>query len=142
MTDDEIWALRRGGLDYRKVYAAYRAATETEALPTVILAKTIKGWQLGPRHPGGEHHPPGEEAHRQPGEGIAGHPRARATRSPTRRCEDGALPYYRPPVDSPEDQYLIQRRKALDGPLPSRVVSIRRPLAPPPDEAFAEFAAG
>ena len=61
---------------------------------------------------------------------------------PDEALDDGALPYYRPPVDSPEVEYLTQRRKALDGPLPSRVVSIRRPLAPPPDEAFAEFAAG
>ena len=49
MTDDEIWALRRGGLDYRKIYAAYKVATEMDnGKPTVILAKTIKGWTLGP----------------------------------------------------------------------------------------------
>src|SRR5690606_31533948 len=47
-TDEEIWALRRGGLDYRKIYAAYKAATEMTGRPTVILAKTIKGWTLGP----------------------------------------------------------------------------------------------
>ena len=45
--------MRRGGLDYKKVYAAYRAATETEGAPTVILAKTIKGWLLGPGIQGG-----------------------------------------------------------------------------------------
>src|SRR5690554_4955050 len=49
MTDDEIWALRRGGLDYRKIYAAYKAGVELTGGPTVILAKTIKGWTLGPR---------------------------------------------------------------------------------------------
>ncbi len=48
MTDDEIWKLRRGGLDYHKVYAAYKAATEFKGSPTVIIAKTIKGWTLGP----------------------------------------------------------------------------------------------
>ncbi len=48
MSDDEIWALRRGGLDPHKVYAAYRSATELKGAPTVILAKTIKGWTLGP----------------------------------------------------------------------------------------------
>jgi pyruvate dehydrogenase E1 component len=49
MSDDEIWALRRGGLDFRKVYAAYKVATELDnGKPTVILAKTIKGWTLGP----------------------------------------------------------------------------------------------
>ena len=48
MSDDDIWRLRRGGLDYRKVYAAYDLATELNGAPTVILAKTIKGWTLGP----------------------------------------------------------------------------------------------
>ena len=47
LTDDEIWALQRGGHDYRKMYAAYKAATEHTGQPTVILAKTIKGWTLG-----------------------------------------------------------------------------------------------
>jgi pyruvate dehydrogenase E1 component len=47
MTDDEVWKLGRGGHDYRKMYAAYRAATEHTGQPTVILAKTIKGWTLG-----------------------------------------------------------------------------------------------
>ena len=47
MTDQEIWNLKRGGHDYRKVYAAYRAATEHKGQPTVILAKTIKGYSLG-----------------------------------------------------------------------------------------------
>ena len=52
MTDDELWALQRGGHDYKKVYAAYKAATETKGRPTVILAKTIKGWKLGPSFQG------------------------------------------------------------------------------------------
>src|SRR5512146_2645947 len=47
LTDDEIWNLKRGGHDYRKLYAAYKAATEHTGQPTVILAKTIKGWTLG-----------------------------------------------------------------------------------------------
>ena len=47
LSDDEIWNLTRGGHDYRKVYAAYKAATEHKGQPTVILAKTIKGWTLG-----------------------------------------------------------------------------------------------
>ena len=54
--------LRRGGHDYRKVYAAYKAATEFRGAPTVILAKTVKGWTLGPGRRGPQHHPPGEEA--------------------------------------------------------------------------------
>src|SRR3954452_17646591 len=48
LSDDQLLKLRRGGHDYRKVYAAYKAATEYTGAPTVILAKTIKGWTLGP----------------------------------------------------------------------------------------------
>jgi pyruvate dehydrogenase E1 component len=47
LSDPEIWGLKRGGHDYRKLYAAYQAATEHRGRPTVILAKTIKGWTLG-----------------------------------------------------------------------------------------------
>jgi len=46
-SDDDIWNLSRGGHDYRKMYAAYKSATETKGQPTVVLAKTIKGWTLG-----------------------------------------------------------------------------------------------
>lgn len=52
MSDDEIWGLKRGGHDYQKVYAAYRAAVETEGKPTVILAQTVKGYGLGPSFEG------------------------------------------------------------------------------------------
>ena len=48
LTDDDLRKLPRGGHDYRKLYAAYKAATEHEGSPTVILAKTVKGWTLGP----------------------------------------------------------------------------------------------
>jgi pyruvate dehydrogenase E1 component len=49
LSDDELVSLPRGGHDYRKLYAAYKLATEQRGAPTVILAKTIKGWTLGPR---------------------------------------------------------------------------------------------
>src|SRR5690625_6713366 len=52
MTDDDIWAMKRGGHDYRKVFAAYHAATHHTGQPTVILAKTIKGYGLGPKFAG------------------------------------------------------------------------------------------
>src|SRR5690625_487519 len=52
MTDDDIWAMKRGGHDYRKVFAAYHAATHHTCQPTVILAKTIKGYGLGPTFAG------------------------------------------------------------------------------------------
>ena len=82
LSDDDLAKLRRGGHDYRKVYAAYKAATEYKGAPTVILAKTVKGWTLGPGRRGAQRHPPGQEALR---EGAAGLPRPAAScRSRTR----------------------------------------------------------
>jgi pyruvate dehydrogenase E1 component len=141
MSDDEIWALRRGGLDYRKVYAAYRSAMETPATPTVILAKTIKGWQLGPGIQGGN---TTHSVKKLTTEQLV------ALRDnlglqddiPLEVLESGEIPYYRPAIDSPEVQYLRERRKALDGVLPSRVMRTRRPLEMPDDKAFSEFDAG
>ncbi|HSF84328.1 MAG TPA: pyruvate dehydrogenase (acetyl-transferring), homodimeric type [Acidimicrobiia bacterium] len=141
MSDEDVWSLRRGGLDYKKVYAAYRAATETKGAPTVILAKTIKGWQLGPGIQGGN----------------TTHQVKKLTKDqlialrdnldlqdeiPDKMLDGDDLPYYRPPLDSPEVQYLRQRRKALDGPVPSRVVRIRRPMSMPSEKVYAEFDAG
>jgi pyruvate dehydrogenase E1 component len=141
MSDEEIWALRRGGLDYKKVYAAYRAATETRGAPTVILAKTIKGWQLGPGIQGGNTTHQVKKLTTE--QLIALRDILDLTEEiPTEVLEQGEIPYYRPPADSPEVQYLQGRRKALDGPLPSRVVNIRRPVGMPDDEVFAEFDAG
>ena len=141
MTDEEIWALRRGGLDYRKVYTAYHAATELTGSPTVILAKTIKGWTLGSDVSGKN----------------ATHSIKKLTAEQLRNLRDRlhlqneipdqALeaedpPYYRPSVDSPEYQYLQQRRKALNGPLPSRTLEIRSPIEMPSHDAFVEFDEG
>ena len=141
MSDDEVWALRRGGLDYKKVYAAYDAATKTQGLPTVILAKTIKGWLLGPGIQGGN------TTHQVKKLTID---QLKALRDnlyleeeiPDEVLERGELPYYRPAVDSPEIRYLLQRRNALDGPIPSRGIELRRPLEMPDPKAFAEFYAG
>ena len=72
MSDDEIWNLKRGGHDYRKLYAAYKAATEHTGQPTVILAKTIKGWTLGLELRGPQRHPPDEEADARRPEGVPG----------------------------------------------------------------------
>jgi pyruvate dehydrogenase E1 component len=119
MTDDEIWALKRGGHDYRKLYAAYRAATEHTGQPTVILAKTIKGWTLGSQFEGRN----------------ATHQMKKLTLDDLKtfrdrlylEIPDSALdenpylpPYYRPAEDSDEMQYLRERREALGGYLPSR----------------------
>jgi pyruvate dehydrogenase E1 component len=142
LSDDDIWRLRRGGHDNRKLYAAYKAATELRGAPTVILAKTVKGWTLGPDVEGrNATHQIKKLTNQQlldlrdrlhlhdeiPEEALEG---------------DAEPPYFRPPIDSPEVQYLLQRRKALDGPLPSRVTTVRRALSLPDHAPFAEFDAG
>jgi pyruvate dehydrogenase E1 component len=136
LSDDDLVKLRRGGHDYRKVYAAYKAATEFTAAPTVILAKTIKGWTLGP----------GVE-----GRNIT-HQAKKLSETELKvfrdRLElpipDGKLkdaPYYHPGPDSEEVQYLNERRRVLGGPLPRRVVR-NEPLPAPSDAVDKEFAAG
>jgi pyruvate dehydrogenase E1 component len=142
MTDDEIWALRRGGHDYKKLYAAYKLATELKGAPTVILAKTIKGWTLGPDVEGrNATHQIKKLTNKQlmdlrsrlslegdiPAEALEG---------------EKTPPYLKFAEDSPEYQYMMQRRRELNGPLPSRTLPTRRPLDLPPAEAYAETYGG
>jgi pyruvate dehydrogenase E1 component len=141
LTDDELRTLPRGGHDYKKLYAAYHAATEQTGAPTVILAKTVKGWALGP---GFEARNATHQIKKMTADQL------KALRDnlymqdelPDEAFEGNKLPYYRPAVDSPEYEYLMQRRKALDGPLPSRVINIRRPLELPPPGTLKEFMEG
>jgi pyruvate dehydrogenase E1 component len=136
LSDDELARLRRGGHDYRKVYAAYRAATEHIGAPTVVLAKTTKGWALGP----------GVEARN------ITHQAKKLSEAELRifrdRLElpipDAALhdaPYYHPGPGSAEIQYMLERRLVLGGFVPRRVVRAE-PLPAPRPEVDAEFAAG
>ena len=142
LSDRQLEDLPRGGHDYLKLYAAYKAAVEATDRPTVILAKTIKGWTLGE----------GLEARN------ATHQVKKMTTAqlmdlrsrlrleeeiPAEALEDDANPpYYKPPPDSPEHQYLMARRKELDGPLPTRVVNIRRPIKLPDDKLFTDYDEG
>ena len=115
MSDEDIWRLNRGGHDFNKVYAAYHAATRHTGQPTVILAKTVKGYGMGPV-----------------GEG-------RMTTHQQKKMDDASIkafrdrfnipvhddrlpevPYYRPPEDSPEIRYVQERRATLGGYLPRR----------------------
>jgi pyruvate dehydrogenase E1 component len=116
MTDDEIWALNRGGLDPRKVYAAYDAAVNHTGEPTVILAKTIKGYGMGEGT--------GE------GQNVT-HQQKKMTEAALMRFRDRfELPltdeqvrdisFYKPPDDSAEMEFLRERRAALGGSLPAR----------------------
>ncbi|MEX1003954.1 MAG: pyruvate dehydrogenase (acetyl-transferring), homodimeric type [Acidimicrobiia bacterium] len=138
LTDDEIWELRRGGHDARKVNAAYQAATSFTGAPTVILAKTIKGWTLGPDVEGrNATHQIKELTNKQLMD-----LRARLhleEEIPVESLEgDNDPPYFRPEPGTPEHDYLMGRRKALNGPLPSRSVKVRVPLDLPKPEVFTE----
>ena len=143
LSDDELVNLPRGGHDYRKLYAAYKAATENlgSGKPTVILCKTIKGWTLGP---GAE----GRNATHQIKKLSTEQLRAMRDRLhlqeeiPDSALEADEPPYFRPSPDSVEYQYMNERRRALQGSLPKRVVTTRRPLQLPSSQAFAEFASG
>jgi len=142
MSDDDVWALRRGGHDYRKVYAAYHAAVNHKGSPTVILAKTIKGWTLGPdvegRNATHQIKKLSNEQLMMLRERLHLHEEI-----PEEALAPGAdPPYYRPPRGAPECRYLTQRRKALNGRLPKRPAELRRPLDLPDHAPFAEFDAG
>jgi pyruvate dehydrogenase E1 component len=142
LSDDQLRDLPRGGHDYGKLYAAYKAATEQAGAPTVILAKTIKGWTLGAEVEGRN----------------ATHSIKKLTNEQLRTLRDRlhlqeeipdeALadgvepPYFRPSPDSAEGRYLAARRQALDGPLPRRTTEVKRPLTLPTADVFTEFDSG
>ncbi|HUF31947.1 MAG TPA: pyruvate dehydrogenase (acetyl-transferring), homodimeric type [Acidimicrobiales bacterium] len=141
LSDDELRTLPRGGHDYKKLYAAYKAAVEHEGSPTVILAKTIKGWTLGPDVEGRN---ATHQIKKMAGEQIAAF-RDRLYMQdevPDEAIADGEMPYFRPPEGSTELEYMLDRRRALDGSLPKRVVRQPGGLAVPSDEVFAEFRKG
>jgi len=129
-TDEQIWALQRGGHDPRKVYAAYKAATEHIGGPTVVLAKTIKGYGMGSS---------GEAqniAHQQKHLDIAAMRKFRDRFSiPVSDADLPKVPFYRPPEDSPEGIYLKERTTAL-GHVPQRRRTSTASLAIPELSAF------
>ncbi|MGC4847648.1 pyruvate dehydrogenase (acetyl-transferring), homodimeric type [Micromonospora sp. DT15] len=140
LSDDEIWNLKRGGHDYRKLYAAYKAATEHTGQPTVILAKTIKGWTLGS-------HFEGRNATHQMKKLTLEDLKTFRDRLyldiPDSALEDNPYlpPYYHPGEKSEELAYLKERREQLGGYLPSRRTSTKR-LAIPGPERFADIKRG
>src|SRR5690606_12196256 len=124
MTDDEIWALRRGGLDYRKIYAAYKVATETDnGRPTVILAKTIKGWTLGPDVEGRNATHQIKELTNQQLMGLRETLQLHNEIPEEQLAGDSVPPYYRPGPGTPEYEYLMARRQELGGFVPERKVT-------------------
>jgi len=141
LSDEELRALPRGGHDYTKLYAAYKAATEQRGAPTVILAKTVKGWALGSDVEG-------RNATHQIKKMTIDQLKALRDRLylqdeiPDDAFDGDRPPYFRPPEGSREHQYLRERLRALDGALPRRVARVRKPLELPPDSAFDELLGG
>jgi len=136
LTDEQIRKLLRGGHDPQKVYNAYKVAMEHTGRPTVILAKTVKGYGLG-----------------EAGEGRnVTHQQKKLNEKELREFRDRFhvpindeevvnAPFYRPPVESPETKYLLERRKALGGFLPERKMKSEK-LDLPGDDYYKEFYKG
>ncbi len=131
-SDEEIWSLQRGGHDYRKLYAAYRSATEHKGQPTVILAKTIKGWTLGSHFEGRN----------------ATHQMKKLTLDDLKVFRDRLQipisdeqmdaylpPYYHPGMDDEHIQYMLERRRTLGGAVPERKITAK-PLVLPGDPVY------
>jgi pyruvate dehydrogenase E1 component len=131
MSDDEIWALRRGGHDALKVFNAYKRAVDTKNKPTVILAKTVKGYGLGEIAEGRN------TAHQQKkmGEAELIKLRDRFEIPASWISNDSAahIDFYRPPEDSEESKYIRSRTQAMGGSVPSRNVKPIEIKAPPLD---------
>ncbi len=136
-SDDDLRKLSRGGHDYRKVYGAFKAAVEHEGQPTVILAQTIKGWTIG-----------SFEARN------ATHQMKKLTKADLKEFRDRLYlpisdkdleadlpPYFHPGRESDEVQYLLERRRALGGFMPKRVVRAK-PLPLPKDDLYADLLKG
>jgi pyruvate dehydrogenase E1 component len=130
MSDDDIWRLKRGGHDPAKVYAAYHAAVNTQGQPTVILAKTVKGYGMGRAGEGQN------ITHQQK---KMGEDALKAFRDrfniPVSDATIAEVPFYHPGEDSAEVRYLKQRRAALGGSFPSRTDDAP-PLETPDLSAF------
>src|SRR3954468_19851980 len=142
MSDDQIRKLPRGGHDYRKVYAAFDAATKHVGQPTVILAKTIKGWTIDALE--------GKNAT---------HQMKKLTQDDLKKFRDrlylpisdrdlersyeetGSAPFFHPGADAPEIEYMLDRRKQLGGSLPKRVLRAKS-LQLPGDAMYAELKKG
>ncbi len=139
LSDEDLRKLPRGGHDYRKVYAAFKSANEHVGQPTVILAQTIKGWTIEALE--------GRNATHQMKKLTSDDLKAFRDRLYL-PIDDSALedaynpPYFHPGTDSPEYQYMMERRKQLGGSLPQRRVAPKTSLKLPGDDVYKPLAKG
>ena len=131
MSDEDVWALRRGGHDAQKVYAAFHAANQHRGGPTVLLVKTVKGWGMGRA---GEGKNTAHQAKKLTDEDVR-YFRDRFN-IPIPDSELPKIPFYKPAEDTPEMRYLHERRKALGGYLPHRRVRADEQFTVPSLETF------
>ena len=136
MTDEDIWRLNRGGHDPHKVFAAYAAAVAHKGQPTVILAKTVKGYGMGVA---------GEGQNITHSQKKMGEAALKAFRDrfniPIGDDIIGSAPFYKPPADSPEMKYMHERRQTLGGYMPQRRTQVT-PLEVPGLDQFSAILEG
>jgi pyruvate dehydrogenase E1 component len=137
LSDEQIRKLRRGGHSQRKVFAGYKRAVENKGRPTVILAHTVKGWTLGESFEGSN----------------VTHQKKKLDKGELKKFRDvlhlpvpdaklEEAPFYHPGMNSPEVEYVIERRRALGGPLPKRRGFAQVKVELPPSDVFTEFHEG
>ena len=137
LSDDELWRLRRGGHDYRKLYSAYKRAVELKGAPVVILAKTVKGWGIESMAGRNVTH----QTKKMSSEELEKFRDSLELPIKDEEIEEGLAPYYHPGEDSKEVRYLKQRREELGGFLPARKVHAVD-IELPPADLYAEFDKG
>jgi pyruvate dehydrogenase E1 component len=137
MSDEDIWRLNRGGHDPHKIYAAYASAAKHKGQPTVILAKTIKGYGMGKQ---GQAKNPTHQLKKVDTTTIKEMRDRFNIPIPDDQLEK--LPFYVPPADSPEMKYLKERRAALGGYFPQRRQKAEATLAVPALSAFEQVLKG
>ena len=131
-SDEQIWALQRGGHDYRKLFAAYQAAMDHTGQPTVILAKTIKGWTLGSHFEGRNST---HQMKKLTLEDLKSFRDRLYLEIPDDKLDAKLPPYFHPGKDSSEWEYMMERRRALGGPIPTRRADAK-PLVLPGDKVY------
>jgi pyruvate dehydrogenase E1 component len=137
LSDEDLWRLRRGGHDYRKLYSAYKRAAELKGAPVVILAKTVKGWGIESMAGRNVTH----QTKKMSSEELEKFRDSLELPIKDEEIEEGLAPYYHPGEDSREVRYLKHRREELGGFLPARkvhAVDIELPKA----DLYAEFDKG
>jgi pyruvate dehydrogenase E1 component len=134
-TDQEVWNLKRGGHDYRKVYAAFKAAVEHTGQPTVIIAKTVKGYGLGPSFEGRN---ATHQMKKMTLDNLKTFRDAMHIPFTDQQLEDDPYlpPYYNPGANDEAIQYLQERRRALGGYIPERRTRYTQ-IQLPDDNAYA-----